>query len=250
MSAAEPLVKPVRPGGITWVGADVPATLPAPKRIALVGSAPSSVDLAPYGDSSWTIWGCSPSAATKVKRVDAWFEIHPFNLPDMTPDYIAWMAQIDRPVYVIEPVPQIAKGVVYPRAEMEEKYGRYFFTSSLSWMFAMALEQNPEEIGLWGVDMSATEEYGYQRAGCHYFIQLALSRGIKVTVPPESDLMRPPAPYGFVMGSPAYKKLRIRAQELDARIAAAAQRYEDARNEWHFLRGAREDLEYVLNTWV
>jgi hypothetical protein len=234
-------------GSVTYISGE---SVPARKRIALIGSAPSSVHLAPYGDPSWTIWGCSPGAAVHVKRVDAWFEIHPFSLPDMTPDYVAWMGQVDRPVYVIEPVPQIAKCVVYPRAEMLEKYGPYFFTSSLSWMFAMALEQNPDEIGLWGVDMAATEEYAHQRPGCHYFITLAKARGIKVTVPHESDLMRPPAPYGFVMDSPAYKKLRTRAAELDGRIASAAQRYEDARNEWHFLRGARDDLEYVLNTWV
>jgi len=98
--------------------------------------------------------------------------------------------------------------------------------------------------------MAATEEYGYQRPGCHYFVMLAKERGIKITVPPESDLLAPSAQYGYVMGSVKWKKLMARRAELQGRIAAAAQRYEDARNEWNFLKGAYDDNEYHINTWV
>lgn len=224
--------------------------VPAEKRIALIGSAPSSVQLAPYDDPSWTIWGCSPAAVPYARRVDAWFEMHPFSGADITPDYVAWMAKLDKPVYVIEPVASVPRGIPYPREQMMQKYGPYFFTSSLSWMFALALQQNPVQIGLWGVDMSATSEYALQRPGCHYFITLARQAGVEVTIPHESDLERPPAPYGYVMGSAQYKKLKTRAAELEGRIAIAAQAYEDKRNEWHFLKGARDDLEYILNTWV
>jgi hypothetical protein len=228
----------------------LPDLKPVPKRIALIGSAPSSVALAPYGDPSWTIWGCSPGAVPYAKRVDAWFEIHPLSQPDITPDYIAWMAHLGKPVHLIEPAAGIPTSVRYPREEMESKYGRYFFTSSIAWMFALALEQGPQEIGLWGVDMSATEEYGYQRAGCHYFIQIAQLRGIKVVIPPESDLAQPPQPYGFVMGNSMYKKLMARRTELQGRVQKAAENYEHYRNEWNFLKGALDDLEYTLNTWV
>lgn len=226
------------------------AVEPAPKRIALIGSAPSSVALAPYGDPSWTIWGCSPGAVPHVKRIDAWFEMHPLPQPDILPDYLAWMAQLDRPIYMVDAVEGLPKSVTYPRAEMEARYGPYFFTSTLSWMFAMALEQHPQEIGLWGVDMAATEEYGLQRPGCHYFVMLAKERGIKITVPPESDLLKPPAAYGYVMGSPMYKKLMTRKSELEGRLQKSAEAYEANRNEWNFLKGALDDLNYTLNTWV
>jgi hypothetical protein len=231
---------------------ETPAAEPVPKRIALIGSAPSSVHLAPYGDSSWTIWACSPGAAPYVKRMDAWFEIHPLDDPHagFTPDYIAWMAALACPVYLTGSTTGIPAAVEYPRSEMVEKYGPYFFTSSLAWMFALALEQKPAEIGLWGVDMSATEEYGGQRAGCHHFITLARAMGIKVTVPLESDLLRPPMQYGFSSGSAMYRKLTTRRAELQKRVDAAASQYEHFRNEWNFLRGAVDDLNYMLNTWV
>jgi hypothetical protein len=220
-------------------------------RIALIGSAPSSVHLAPYGDASWTIWGCSPGAAAVVKRVDAWFEIHPLSDAEVfTTDYVGWLTRLGKPVYVTAPSDQIPTAVAYPREAMVEKYGPFFWNSSLSWMFALALEQNPEEIGLWGVDMSATEEYALQRPGCHHFITLARSRGIKVTVPPESDLLRPPMQYGFGTESLMYRKLRARRAELTRRVADAATAYEHHRNEWHFLKGALDDLEYMMNTWV
>jgi hypothetical protein len=225
--------------------------LTAPKRIALIGSAPSSVDLAPYGDPSWTVWGCSPGAAARAKRVDAWFEIHPLSDAQVfTADYIEWMARLGKPVYMTGESERIPTAQAYPREEMVQKYGPYFFTSSLSWMFAYAMEQNPQEIGLWGVDMSATEEYGYQRAGCHYFITLARARGIQVTVPPESDLLQPPMLYGFGTDSLMYRKLRARKSELEQRVADAATRYENARNEWNFLNGALDDLKYMMQTWV
>ena len=241
---------------VSRIGVEAPiATDAAPRKIALLGSAPSSVHLAPYNDPSWTIWGCSWGAAPAAKRVDTWFELHPFSTPEMPreymlPDYIAWMTALDKPIYVIDPVPFLPRSMPYPKAEMMAKYGPYFFTNSISWMFALALEQNPQEIGLWGVEMSATDEWAYQRPACHHFITRAQARGMKVTVPPQSDLLQPPSPYGFVMNSAMHKKLKVRATELDTRITQAAVEYENKRNEWHFLRGARDDLEYILNTWV
>jgi hypothetical protein len=220
-------------------------------KIAIIGSAPSSVHLAPYGDPSWTIWGCSPGAAAVVKRADAWFEIHPLSDEKVfTPDYMAWLGKFPKPVYTTGLDPRVPNAVVYPKDEMVAKHGRYFFTSSVAWMLALALEHNPSTIGLWGIDMSAVEEYSQQRPGCHFFLQLAASRGIQVITPAESDLLRPPMLYGFGTDAPIYQKLRARAAELDARIVDAANRYENARNEWNFLKGARDDLEYVMKTWV
>ncbi len=42
------------------------------RKIALLGSAISSVGLAPFYDKSWEIWGCSP-ANKNLPRVDRWF---------------------------------------------------------------------------------------------------------------------------------------------------------------------------------
>ena len=127
------------------------------KKIALVGSAPSSVRLAPYHDPSWEIWGCSPGVYGVAARVDAWFELHRYE-PGQTwfsPEYCQWMAKFPGPVYMSEVRIEIPNSQVLPVEALVEKYGPYFFTSSLSWMFAMAIEAGATTIGLWGVDMAA-----------------------------------------------------------------------------------------------
>jgi hypothetical protein len=145
----------------------------------------------------------------------------------------------------------VPSSVRLPREDLVQKYGPYFFTSSLSWMFALALEQpGIEEVGLWGVDMCATEEYGTQRPGCHYFVTLAQARGIKVTTPPESDLLRPPGLYGVGEDSHMRIKLLARKREIEQRIAATTQAQEQALRENLFLKGAMDDLDYILKTWA
>ena len=89
---------------------------------------------------------------------------------------------------MIEHRPEIPTSVPYPKVEMLEKFGVDFWGSTLSWMMALALTTGAEEIALYGVDMSAEEEWGDQRKDLKHFITIARSCGVKVTLPPESDL--------------------------------------------------------------
>ena len=43
------------------------------RKIAILGSASSSLSLAPFGDSSWEIW----ALGQETRRVSRFFEIHP-----------------------------------------------------------------------------------------------------------------------------------------------------------------------------
>jgi hypothetical protein len=236
-------------------------------KIALIGSAPASVRLAPYKDYSWRIWSWSPGAyaTVAVERVtqatDAHFELHRWEppvigdasrqVPWFSPEYVEWMRQFRGEVVMSEKLMDVPRSVALPWMELVDKYGPYFMNSSLSWMMALALEQpGIQEIGLFGVDMSATEEYGYQRAGCHYFVTLAMQRGVRITVPPESDLLLPKPLYGIGESHPMMVKLTARMRELDSRIAGATQRFEQAKQELQFLSGARDDCNYQVQTWT
>lgn len=222
------------------------------KKVALIGSAPSSVGLAPYGDPSWEIWGCSPGAAPHVPRANAWFELHHIHPTEVWyhRDYFDRVNAYGCPVYVVKPVAEFAKCVVYPKDEMLREFGPYVFTSSLSWMFALAIMEKPEEIALYGVDMSHQSEWEFQRSGCHSFIEIAKERGIRVTLPLESDLQRPPALYGFQEHNHFYRKMRSRRQELGAKIAECEAALQAKRDELFYYRGALENLEYQIRTWV
>lgn len=219
-------------------------------KIALVGSAPTSVDMAPWADKSWTIWTCSPGAWPHIKRTDAHFEIHRWEKAAwFSPEYIAWMATLPK-VYMQANVPEIPNSVPYPKEDMLNRFGPYVWTSSLSWMFALAITQGATEIALFGVDMSATEEYIGQRSDCHHFIHLAKSMGIKVWMPHESDLNRPFPLYGFHESDPMYVKLRARMAELQNRHNDAIRREAQAHDERIFLQGAIDDVTYMMKTWI
>ena len=87
-------------------------------KIAILGSAPSSLSLAPFGDETWKIWGCSPGVYPFCPRADAWFELHRWEpgvvgkpetqKPWFSPEYVLWMAQREPnrcPVWMAEPTP-------------------------------------------------------------------------------------------------------------------------------------------------
>lgn len=226
-------------------------------KVALCGSAPSSLPLVPLSDPSWQIWGCSPGCASYLRtrpdyRIDRWFELHSFDpaLNLMPPDYLEWLKGLTCPVYVIEPTPHVPAGVVYPIGEMVEKFSRYFFTSSISYMIALAIHESVEEVALFGIDLSATEEYFHQRPGFHYFYLLARQAGIKVWVPPQSDLLQPHPLYGYSQATPMGVKLTMRAKEIEERMAQKRREHEAAAQEILFLQGARDDLRYFENTWL
>lgn len=248
-------------------------------KIALVGSAPSSINLAPYGDPSWEIWGCSPGAyGIAGPHSQTWFEIHRWEpqipghagtgKPWFTPEYCEFLIRHPGTVYMAEPIPpEFTNAKALPIDRIVEEFSPFFLNSSLSWMWAMAIlkiedqkaakrlgcpgdDQEEYEIAMFGVDMAAHEEYAEQRPSCQFFITEAKRRGIKVTVPPESDILQPSFWYGVTENKPMAIKLTARLRELEARKAAADQRFEQAKQESIFLSGAIDDVNYMLNTWV
>lgn len=219
-------------------------------KIAILGSAPSSRLLAPFGDPSWTIFACSPQNYD-LPRVDAWFELHSLDrklVPENQP-YVNVIKKHDR-VYVSVPDGRLPHAIVFNPAPLLKKYGRYFFTSSLAWMMAFAIEQKPDYIGIFGVDLSAHEEYGYQRAGMHYFMQKAMEAGIQIVVPPQSDLAEPIPLYGFKEHWPMWQKLQASKKELEQRIAANLKIEKEREKERLILQGARDYWEYMKNTYI
>lgn len=228
-----------------------------PKQICLLGSAPSSIRLAPHDDPSWVLWGCSPGCATAIqgRRVDVWFELH-----KVTPEfpwfqandpYWSFLKNFQGPVYMLEPHPEIPNSVRYPIEAMIDRYGPFFWQSSLSYMAALALEDPELKVLGWrGVDMAATEEYERQKPACHYFIWEAMKRGIFIDIPPESDLFYPQQMYGYSEINPHRIKLDKRKEELIARLQQAERESQASRDTYMFIKGAVDDNTYHYNTYI
>ena len=78
------------------------------------------------------------------------------------------------------------------------KYDEYF-TSSIAWMMAEALEcDNLTDIYLCGVDLLQQEEYQVQRPCVEYFIGIAKGMGINMHVQSTSTLLKSTHLYGII----------------------------------------------------
>jgi hypothetical protein len=179
-------------------GADVPPAV-IPKGIAVLGSHPATVMLAPFSDD-WLIYACSPHnfERRQLPRWDEWFEIH-IPLADKTRAYpylkfletvpLVWMR--DKAAMHHFPGARL-----YPEDEMKAEFGPFTFTSSIAFMIAKAIKdcemQGIRQIGLWGIMQASATEYAYQRPGIQNLIWEANRRGIKVVAPDVSKLFEPP----------------------------------------------------------
>lgn len=241
-------------------------------RIAVMGTAPSSVELAPFDDPSWAIWGCSPGLypICAKKRSDVWFEPHRWlptppgqfgkagTRPWFSPEFHEFLAQHKGPVFMSKAEPLIPSSVRIPYEYLIEKYGPYFFTSTVAYMLVMAIEVLAPRVaagekvmlGLFGVDMAAGEEWAYQRPGCQHFVGLAMAMGINVLLPEESDLMRPPTMYGIGEHNPRHIRLLARLADCNAQKQQIDAQIPQLQHRSAHLQGLIDQLQYDLAVWT
>jgi len=219
-------------------------------NIAIVGSAPSSSFLVPAA-GPWEVWACSPGTIYLKDKIDVFFELHRYEPGQewFSEGYCEFLRNQKR-LWVSKKVAGMPYGKEIPYKRLVKKYGPYFFTSSIAWMLAMAIEKKPEKISLWGVDMAATTEYFDQKLGCQYFALLAKSQGIEIGVPPESDLFRPLPPYGLCQHQHSWIKHQIRQTEMQTNLDGIKADIDRLTQEKHFFEGVLDDLDYNIKTWV
>jgi hypothetical protein len=90
----------------------------------------------------------------------------------------------------------VPNAVLYPIDEIIKTFGNYF-TNTISYMIALALISDFDEIHILGVDMAVDSEYAWQRPSCEYFIGLARGMGKKVYIPETCDLLKTRYLYAF-----------------------------------------------------
>lgn len=197
-----------------------------------------------------------------VPRYDAWFELH--KLEDVCKTwepgneaaeaaaratYLAWLREQDVPVFVREPRPELPNAQQYPLDMVLATFPRAYFTNTISYMLALAIMSNPEAIGVWGVDMELSGEYGHQRPSCEYFIGIADGRGIEVVVPERSDLCKARKLYAFQDDRGFTAKIATKREHL-RRVKQQIEREIMAKQiEAAGAAGALEMIEYVAETW-
>lgn len=226
----------------------------APRRVALVGTAPSSIH-APIKDPSWDIWGVG-FRGEHMTRVTRWYELHRLaglaDGPDWNDLCRKWAEDCE--MWMIWPEDFGPSVRQFPAKEIAEKYGTFFMTSSFAWMLAHAIEEmrpdgmrveNGDEIGIWGVDMEYGTEYREQRAGVRHFTALAKALGIKVTLLVNGGVIYEPVPYPFWQDDPLLQKVDYRTKALGAKLAEATGAVDAALARLERIAGAREVAKAV-----
>lgn len=239
-----------------------------PRKLAMIGKAPSSLALAPYKDETWEVWILNTLGhLNEVPRWDRQFELHDLELTKAKEygDYYQWLERQTRPVFLRDTPPASFKhGIRYPLGEIQQHFahlaGRNYLTNTVSLMVALALYEHDHglpvgEIGLWGVDMAQhalrgaghvgwfTSEYARQRPSVEYWLGVADGRGIKVTIPQQSDILKAACIYGYHT-TERFMKFQARRTELQTRIGQAQTKEQQGHDEALYLAGALEGMNY------
>ena len=87
----------------------------------------------------------------------------------------------------------------YPYKRITEKFGTNYFTSSIDYMLAYAIDKDYECIKTFGCDMITPIEYAQQRAGMAFWIGMAMMKGCTVEISEGSAVMamNMNTPYGW-----------------------------------------------------
>jgi len=239
------------------VGTPLPV-VPRPLKIALVGFASNTRDLAPYGDTSWEIWGLN-NLWKYLPRYDRWFEIHdPKQLEGLYgAEYVEFLKNTTKPVYMQKHFDEYPSSVEIPKADLEKRVmnGRPFWPSSISFMLALAIDMLSDEngkalegaeLGVYGIDLIGEDEYSFQREGAGYLIGIAEGRRIKVTVPDPASLLKANYVYGYDAGeySPDGYDTFLMAQ-----MSQYAKKKEEALSTVHTYDGAFQGFSNALTMY-
>jgi hypothetical protein len=167
-------------------------------KVAVIGLWAKTHDLAPWDDPAWEKWGLSWDAS--VFQMDRVLEIHHVKQwKDYAPkDYIERLNMMPR-LYLQDLHPEVPNAERYPLEDVIATTGDYF-SSSIAYLFALAIHEGAEEIGLWGVAMEGNDEYASQRPNMEYLVGLARGKGIKVHIPEESSLCKYSQQYNYTKG--------------------------------------------------
>jgi hypothetical protein len=175
------------------------------RKIGIVGADIRFDDLMERSEG-YELWSCNNLyGAFDGKHFDRWFELHdierrgkrytrrgisyyPISSEKTVREYLLDLNDLKCPVYMQKQWGIIKQSMAFPFDEIMEKWGQYF-GCSFAWMMAMAIDEKPDAIGIWGMNFGA-QEYWYQRPSLEYMIGYARGLGIPVHIDEDSQLLK------------------------------------------------------------
>jgi len=180
------------------------------KKIAICGFASSTRHLIPTDDPAWIIAGLN-QLYRHMPRADVWYDIHLNWEKDNVDgtDHEGWIKGCNIPVFMSNPPDNFPTAVRYPVERLIQKHGIDYFTSTVSFMLAWAIDcidikvadtgddYSDYSIGVFGIDLIVGTEYEVQKACVEYWLGIAEGRGINIVLPPQTALLKQAYRYGY-----------------------------------------------------
>lgn len=227
------------------------------KKVCIVGYAENSRHLAWYDDPDCEIWGVN-QVYRFIPRMDRNFQIH--HDWDNEKKWAAgtdqrkWITESPIPTYMIAHDPSMPNSVTYPLLDVRRALGLLgenddpqtgldYFTSSIAFMFALAIAEGFEEIGIYGIDLIIGREYFFEKSCVEFYMGIAHAKGIVVHRPENSALLWQSHRYGYEPG-PNYgffglDKLKARCEQLSKQVKAL-------RDKSWIMQGGINEAEWVV----
>ncbi len=226
-----------------------------PRKVAIVGFSETTRHLAPFADPSFEIWGLN-HLYPYIPRWDVWFDMHSPEwsaahlAPEVWKEHEAFLRTAHgKPIYMLERYPDFPSSLSFPKAEVSERFRRYF-TNGVAYMIALALYQGVTELHVYGVEMRHDTEYAAQRPCTEWWLALAEGMGVKVVLPAETALLSCDGDYGYLEATGAWAEAERaaleRLKEIDAQLASWNRKNDEAVRNLQTYDGARQEVLYWL----
>lgn len=140
------------------------------KKSVILGGFRHSVESPRYHYPEAELWLQSTSARAwdwVIFDWSRWFDVHTIGPQAFYPgiqaqrsDVLAWYYKqgSERPIYMVEKVPEIIGSVAFPIERMVETFGLGYFGCQLDYMAALALEEKKERWILYGIGQPYTDD--------------------------------------------------------------------------------------------
>ncbi len=272
---------------------NMPGTREPRRKFAIIGFASSTRLMAPLDDKEWAVIGMNQlqrqlrhvvrtesgdakkdsdgKLVTALRHADLWFEIHKewnTHVVEGT-DHKAWLQDCGIPCFMTECFDELPHSVRYPVDRLSEKFDIQYFTSSIAFMFAWAIDHIDQlvgkrlhelsakgetaldvlklirtiyaeyTIGVFGIDLVVGEEYTAERPCAEFWLGQALARNITLLIPRQSALLKQHYLYGYQMEVDGF----ITESDIEARTQGLAQEHVKASEVSVGIWGALGELE-------
>lgn len=163
------------------------------KSVSLVGKGDGWERAYKDAEQGREIW-CVSTVFERLQAVDVQpsriFQLHKREL------FEPWLHSHGSRVILMKPDDTIPEASILPVNRLMKHFGP-IFSSTFAWMFALAISEGYKEIGCVGIHLSHHTEYQGQRDSFFYFVGVAEALGIKVNIPPDSDVFIRNHAYGL-----------------------------------------------------